>query len=179
MFDARQYIIEEKLATLRFVLCVKDVNGTPLGYVKHQRKGLAGLNFLFEDIRGVQLGEVDKKGGLVPSEYEVKDQSGELVGRIRFPQESKWRWPWWMEDAQGKRLFTTGKGDYREHGFPIVAPDGNAIAQVHKKWVTTRDSYSIEILRQDFDPFLILSYVITMHEQARARHQSIFDLSPY
>ena len=175
VFDAQQYIIEQKLATLKFVLCIKDVNGTLLGYVKHQSKGLFGLNFLFEDAHGVRLGEVDKKGAFVPSEYQVKDQNGELVARIRQPL----RWPRWMEDAQGKQLFRTGKGDYRAHGFPIVAPDGNAIAQVHKKWVTTRDSFSIEILRQDLDPFLILSYVITMHEQARASHRSIFDTSPY
>jgi uncharacterized protein YxjI len=83
-----------------------------------------------------------------------------------------------MEDPQGQPLLTAGKGDYRAHGFPIIAPDGSPIAQIHKKWVTTRDSFSIEILRQDFNPFLILSYVVIIHERLRA-DKSIFDFSPY
>jgi len=179
MFDTKQYIVEQKLATLRFILCVKDVNGTLLGYIKHQRKGLAGFNFLFEDTLGTRLGEVDRKGAFFPSECEVKDRNGQLVARIRYIKESKWRGWYWMEDAQGQRLFTTGKGDYKAHGFQLTAPDGSAIAQVHKKWVTARDSYGVEILRQGFDPFLILSYVVIMHERARAGHRSIFDIGPY
>jgi uncharacterized protein YxjI len=187
MFDLDQYIIEQKLATLKFILCVKDSTGNLLGYVKHKGKGLAGPNFSFEDTSGTLFGEIDKtKGVFVPREYEVKDRSGQLVARIRFTRyadatgKGKSRFlRWWMEDPQGQRLFTLGKGDYREHGFPIIAPDGSPIAQVHKKWVTTRDSFSIEILRRDSDPFLILSYIVLVHERAHSGHKSIFDFSPY
>ena len=190
MFNVNQFIMEEKLATLKFILCVKDSTGNLLGYVKHQQKGLAGLflseeSFLFEDTHGVHLGEVDKKGAFdTPrNEYEVKDQSGQLVARIRFTRHAGagsepgrvWRFArWWMEDPQGQPLFTSGKTDWKdilselgEH--IIITPDGSPIAQLHKKWVTTRDSFSIEILRQDFNPFLILSYVVLIHDRAHSR----------
>lgn len=182
MFDVNKFIVEEKLSSLRPTLCIKDVNGNLLGYIKYQ--GFPPRNFLFEDAHGATLGEVDRGGA--PGGYEVKDQSGQLVARIVYSDESKWRWTSmtprarWMEDAQGQRLFTTGKGDFEEHGFPIVAPDGNPIAQIHKKWVTARDSYSVEILRQDVNPFLILSYVVIMHGEARRRgRRSYFQLTPY
>jgi uncharacterized protein YxjI len=168
MFDVMQYIIEGKFFSTS--LYVKDVNGTPLGCVKYQSKGFAGrvafgnFNLLFEDTAGARLGEVDKTGDWKLLEYEVKDQNGQLVARIR-PEKGSKRWfGFWMEDAQGQRLFTHGKGDFAGHNYPIIALDGGPIAQIHKKWVTIKDSFSIEILRQDSDPFLILSYVIIMHE---------------
>jgi uncharacterized protein YxjI len=185
MFDLDKYIIEYKLATVKFALCVKDSTGNLLGYIKH-KGGLLGLppNFLFEDTSGTLLGEIDRtKGSFVPLEYEVKDQSGQLVARIRFTRHAGagsepgrvWRFArWWMEDPQGQPLFTSGKTDWKdmlsklgEH--IIITADGSPIAQLHRKWVTTRDSFSIEILRQDFNPFLILSYVVLIHDRAHSR----------
>jgi uncharacterized protein YxjI len=171
MFDMRQYIVEAKFFPTSWN--VKDVNGTLLGYVKYQSKGFLkaswDFNLLFEDTAGARLGEVDKTGGRTQMEYEVKDHNGQLVARIRPEKEAghKYLSRYWMEDAQRQRLFTHGKGFIPHgHDYPIIAPDNSPVAQIHKKWVSTTTSFSVEILRQDFDPFLILSYVLVMHELA-------------
>jgi uncharacterized protein YxjI len=160
MFDQNKYIIEQKLVALRDTYGVKDLNGNLLGYVKAKIVSM-GPKFWFEDTNGVQLGEIDGKIVSIHNEYDVKDQNGQLKARIKKKILKLIGSEWWMEDAQGQQIAKV-KGNYSEHEYQILAPDGSIIAQIHKKWVTIRDSYNIEITSPDFDPFLILSYVIAM-----------------
>lgn len=167
MFDGRQYIIEQKLAAMRDTYGVKEVNGNLLGYVKAKMISV-GPKFWFEDTNGVHLGEVDGKVVSIHNEYEVKDRNGQVQARIKKKVLKLFGSEWWMEDAQGQRL-AKAEGNFGGHEYRILAPDGSLIAQIHKKWVTIRDSYSIEVSRQDFDPFLILSYVVAMDHVERER----------
>jgi uncharacterized protein YxjI len=160
MFNQNKYTIEQKLVAVRDTYGVKDLNGNLLGYVK-QKIVSVGPKFWFEDTNGVQLGEVDGKLVSIHDEYDVKDQSGQLKARIKKKILNLIGSEWWMEDAQGQQIAKV-KGNYSEHEYQILAPDGSVIAQIHKKWVTIRDSYNIEITRSDFDAFLIISYVIAM-----------------
>ncbi len=49
-------------------------------------------------------------------------------------------------------------------------PSGNTIAQIHKKWVSIRDSYGVEISSQEIDPYVILAYAIAMdHAQFKVQ----------
>ncbi len=41
-------------------------------------------------------------------------------------------------------------------------PSGARIAQIHKKWVSVRDSYGLQMLNPTFDPYLALSYAISL-----------------
>jgi uncharacterized protein YxjI len=104
---------------------------------------------------------IEQKLAALRDTYDVKDQNGQLKARIKKKILKLIGSEWWMEDAQGQQIAKV-KGNYTEHNYQILAPDGSLIAQINKKWVTTRDSYNIEIARPDFDPFLILSYVIAM-----------------
>jgi len=160
MFNQNKYTIEQKLVAVRDTYGVKDLNGNLLGYVK-QKIVSVGPKFWFEDTNGVQLGEIDGKLVSIHDEYDVKDQSGQLKARIKKKILNLIGSEWWMEDAQGQQIAKV-KGNYSEHEYQILAPDGSVIAQIHKKWVTIRDSYNIEITRTDFDAFLIISYVIAM-----------------
>jgi len=160
MFDQNNYTIEQKLVALRDTYGVKDLNGNLLGYVKAKILSV-GAKFWFEDTNGVQLGEVDAKLVSIHDEFDVKDQNGQLKARIKKKILKLIGSEWWMEDAQGQEI-AKAKGNYMEHDYQIIALDGGIIAQIHKKWVTIRDSYNIEIIRPDFGPFLILSYVIAM-----------------
>lgn len=66
-----------------------------------------------------------------------------------------------MEDPDGNRLAKIN-GNVVRHTYDIVAPDKTAIAKVHLKWATIRDEYCIEIIKQDFNPLLVLGYAIAM-----------------
>jgi len=177
MFDQDKYTIEQKLVALRDTYGVKDLNGNLLGYVKQKIVSL-GPKFWFEDTHGVQLGEVDGKVVSIHNEYEVKDQNGQLRARIKKKILKLIGSEWWMEDVQGQEIAKV-KGNYTAHDYQILAPDGGLIAQIHKKWVTIRDSYNIEITRPDFDRFLILSYVIAMDHVEQKTNQSRSYIGPF
>jgi len=177
LFDQNKYIIEQKLVALRDTYGVKDLNGNLLGYVKAKIVSF-GPKFWFEDLNGVQLGEIDGKVVSIHNEYEVKDQNGQLKAKIKKKILKLIGSEWWMEDAQGQQIAKV-KGNYTEHDYQILAPDGNFIAQIHKKWVSLRDSYNIEIMRPDFDHFLILSFVIAMDHVEQKNNQSRSYIGPF
>ena len=177
MFNQNKYTIEQKLVALRDTYGVKDLNGNLLGYVK-QKIVSVGPKFWFEDTNGVQLGEIDGKLVSIHDEYDVKDQSGQLKARIKKKILNLIGSEWWMEDAQGQQIAKV-KGNYSEHEYQILAPDGSVIAQIHKKWVTIRDSYNIEITRSDFDTFLVLSYVIAMDHVEQKNNPAQNRIGPF
>jgi uncharacterized protein YxjI len=177
MFNQNRYTIEQKLVALRDTYGVKDLNGNLLGYVKQKIVSM-GPKFWFEDTNGAQLGEIDGKIVSIHNEYDVKDQSGQLKAKIKKKIINFTGSEWWMEDAQGQQIAKV-KGNYSEHEYQILAPDGSVIAQIHKKWVTIRDSYNIEITRLDFDTFLILSYVIAMDHVEQKNNQPKSFIGPF
>ena len=177
MFNQNKYTIEQKLVAIRDTYGVKDLNGNLLGYVK-QKIVSVGPKFWFEDTNGVQLGEIDGKIVSIHNEYDVKDQSGQLKAKIKKKIINFTGSEWWMEDAQGQQIAKV-KGNYSEHEYQILTPDGSVIAQIHKKWVTIRDSYNIEITRLDFDTFLILSYVIAMDHIEQKNNPSQNRIGPF
>ena len=154
MFDRTQYVVEKKLLTvltLGETYDIKDVNGNLLGYIKRNSK------FWFEGMDGSRQGEIRDVGGA----YEVYDARNQLRATVVLAgglglRSSKWQ----MKDPQGQQL-AIAEGDFLGRNYRILAPDGSAIAQIHKKWASTSwQSYRIDISRQGFDPFLILSYVV-------------------
>jgi uncharacterized protein YxjI len=66
-----------------------------------------------------------------------------------------------MEDVDGRELARIN-GNVVHHTYDIVAPDKVLIAKVHLNWATIRDEYCIEIVKQDFDPLLVLGYAVAM-----------------
>jgi uncharacterized protein YxjI len=161
VFETTKYIIERKMMALRMTYSVKGVNGNLLGYVKAKRAGIGHVKFCFEDDAGAQLGEIDGKVISVHHEYEIKDKDEQLKARIKKKPLTLIGSEWWMEDPEGQQL-AKAEGDFAGHNYQILGAGGGVIAQIHKKWVSMRNSYGIEILRQDFDPFLVLSYTIAM-----------------
>jgi len=177
LFGQKKYIIEQKLVALRDTYGVKDLDGNLLGYVKAKIVSF-GPKFWFEDLNGVQVGEIDGKVVSIYNEYEVKDQTGKLRARIKKKILKLIGSEWWMENAQGQQIAKV-KGNFTEHEYQILDPNGSLIAQIHKKWVTVRDSYNIEITNSDFDPFLILSYVIAMDHVEQKDNQTRSSIGPF
>jgi len=82
-----------------------------------------------------------------------------------------------MENASGQEIAKV-HGNILEHDYRVQSPDGAQIAQIHKKWVSVRDSYCVEIQNPSFDPYLVLSYAISMdHAEKKEDHHS--GLSPF
>ena len=166
VFAGTQYIIEQKIVALRDTFGVKDRNGNVLAYV---RKKLVswGPQFYFETPDGARLGEMRGKVLTIRPTFEIYDTQG-LVAVVKKKVLKLLGSEWWLEDASGKEIARI-KGNITEHNFSIQSPSGSQVALIHKKWVSVRDSYGVEILSQELDPYVIIAYAIAMdHAQFKA-----------
>lgn len=166
VFSGNEYIIEQKIVALRDTFGIKDRNGTLLAYVK--RKLLSwGPQFYFETPDGARLGEMRGKVLTVRPTFEIYDPQG-LVAVVKKKILKLLGSEWWLENASGNEVARI-KGNITEHDFSIQSPSGTEIARIHKKWVSVRDSYGIEVISREVDPYVIVAYAIAMdHAQFKA-----------
>jgi uncharacterized protein YxjI len=158
-FSGREYIIEQKIAALRDTFGIKDRSGNLLAYVKKKLVSW-GPQFYFETPDGGRLGEMRGKVLTVRPTFEIYDPRG-LVAVVKKKVLKLLGSEWWLEDSTGKEIARI-KGNITAHEFSIQNPSGSTIAQIHKKWVSIRDSYGVEISSQEIDPYVILAYAIAM-----------------
>lgn len=171
MLDQREFIIDQRLLTVRNTYILKNKLGEQLGFIKQEFLSW-GPKFWLEDNTGIHLGEIDGKVITVHHEYEIKNKDGQTRARIKKRILKLFGSEWWMEDAEGHELARI-KGNVVHHTYDIVAPDKSVIARVHLKWATLNDEYCVEIVKQDFDPLLALGYAVAMdHVEHSERSQA-------
>lgn len=160
MLENRQFIIDQRILSVRNTYVVKDKNEQQLGFIKQEFISI-GPKFWLEDNNGSSLGTIDGKVLTVHHEYEIKNKDGQLRAKVKKKVLKLFGSEWWMEDANGKEIARI-KGNIVQHTYEMLSPDKSVIAKVHLNWVSIRDEYCIEIVKQDFDPLLVLGYAIAM-----------------
>ncbi|HUK26869.1 MAG TPA: LURP-one-related family protein [Candidatus Acidoferrales bacterium] len=165
-FTGKEYVIEQKIAAMRETFGVKDRNNNLLAYVKKKLVSW-GPQFDFETLNGGKFGEMRGKVVAVRPTFEIYDDQG-LVAVVKKKVLKLLRSEWWLENAKGTEIAKI-KGNITAHEFSIQSPSGGPVALIHKKWVSIRDAYGIEIQNPEIDPFVIIAYVIAMdHTQFKA-----------
>jgi uncharacterized protein YxjI len=159
VFSEKEYIIEQKIAALQNTFGIKDRNGNLLAYVKKKLVSW-GPQFYFETPDGTRLGEMRGKVLTIRPTFEIYDQQG-LAAVVRKKVMKLLGSEWWLEDSRGTEIARI-KGNISEHEFSIQTSSGTQVAQIHKKWVSVRDSYGLEMQSLDIDPYIVLAYVIAM-----------------
>jgi len=160
MFENKEFIIDQRLLSVRNTYVVKDKHGQQLGFIKQEFVSL-GPKFWFEDNTGVHLGEIDGKVVTVHNEYEIKDKDGQVKAKIKKKILKLFGSEWWMENADGHEIARI-EGNIVRHTYDIIAQDKTKIAKVHRNWVTVQDEYCIEIVKPDFNPMLVLAFAVAM-----------------
>ena len=104
------------------------------------------------------------------SVFEIYNAQGQMVAQVKKKLVSMLGEKWWMENSSGREIAKM-KGNIWEHDYNIQDMSGQPIAQIHKKWVSVRDSYCIEILNPSIDPYMIISYAISLdHTEKKEKH---------
>ena len=160
LFSSTGYIIEQKILAVRDTFGIKDQNGNLLVYVKKQLLSF-GPKFWYEDPSGQHLGEIHGKILAIRPTFEIYDGQGQLRARVKKKILKLFGEAWWMEDANGTEIAKIN-GKILEHDYYIQDPSGAPIAQIHKKWISVRDSYGLQMLNPLFDPYLAVSYAISL-----------------
>src|SRR5436190_13869826 len=168
-FSGNSYIIEQKILALRDTFGIKDRGGNQLAYVKKQLVSF-GPKFWYESTNGEKLGEIHGKVLAIRPTFEIYNSQGQLVAQVKKKILKLIGEAWWMENSSGQEIAKI-KGNVWEHDYYIQDTSGQPIAQIHKKWVSVRDSYNVEILNPAMDPYLVLSYAISLdNTEKREKH---------
>ncbi len=170
LLEKREFTIDQSLLSIRNTYVLKNRLGEQLGFVKQEFVSW-GAHFWFEDTSGTRFGDIDGKVVTVHHEYDIKDGAGQVKARIKKKILKLFGSEWWMEDADGHEMARI-KGNVVHHTYDMVGLDKSTIAKVHLNWASIRDEYCIEIVKQDFDPLLVLGFAVAMdHVEHSSRSQ--------
>jgi uncharacterized protein YxjI len=172
-FSGTTYVIEQKILAIRDTFGIKDQNGNLLAYVKKEFVSF-GPRFWFESPTGQHLGQIHGKVLAIRPTFEIYDSQGQLRAQVKKKLMKLFGEAWWMEDASGNEVAKVN-GNILEHDYYMQNMNSASIAQIHKKWISVRDSYNLEMLNPSFDPYLALAYAISLDntekKEDRGKHR--------
>ncbi|MEU9625563.1 LURP-one-related/scramblase family protein [Streptomyces luteogriseus] len=139
-----------------------------------------GDDYWIEDDRGSKVFLVDGKALRVRDTWELKDlqgrvlvdihqkmlalrdtmvlqRGGEPLATIRRKRLSLLRNHYRVSLADGNELDVSGKILDREFA---VEYDGELLAVISRRWLTVRDTYGVDVVREDADPALLIAVAV-------------------
>jgi uncharacterized protein YxjI len=139
-----------------------------------------GDDYWIEDDRGAKVFLVDGKALRLRDTWELKDtqgrvlvdihqkmlalrdtmvlrRGGEPLATIRRKRLSLLRNHYRVSLADGSELDVSGKILDREFA---VEYDGELLAVVSRRWLTVRDTYGVDVVREDADPALLIAVAV-------------------
>ncbi|MEU9228500.1 LURP-one-related family protein [Streptomyces massasporeus] len=139
-----------------------------------------GDDYWIEDDRGRKVFLVDGKALRLRDTWELKDtqgrvlvdihqkmlalrdtmvlqRSGEPLATIRRKRLSLLRNHYRVSLADGNELDVSGKILDREFA---VEYDGELLAVISRRWLTVRDTYGVDVVREDADPALLIAVAV-------------------
>ncbi|BCL29417.1 LURP-one-related/scramblase family protein [Streptomyces aurantiacus] len=139
-----------------------------------------GDDYWIEDERGRKAFLVDGKAMRLRDTFELKDQQGrvlidihkkmlalrdamvverdgEPLATIRRKRLSLLRNHYRVTLADGTELDVSGKILDREF---VVEYDGDLLAHISRRWLRVRETYGVEIVREDADPALLIAVAV-------------------
>ena len=115
--------------------------------------------FVLETLSGDELLRVQERKLRIRDTMEL-ERDGESAGTVKKALISPLRERFTIALADGREL--TAKGNIVDHEYEIER-DGEKIAEISKRWFRIRDTYGIEIAR-DEDDVLILATAVCIDE---------------
>ncbi|QWB24387.1 MULTISPECIES: LURP-one-related/scramblase family protein [Streptomyces] len=139
-----------------------------------------GDDYWIEDERGSKVFLVDGKALRLRDTWELKDvqgrvlvdihqkmlalrdtmvlqRAGEPLATIRRKRLSLLRNHYRVSLADGNELDVSGKILDREFA---VEYDGELLAVISRRWLTLRDTYGVDVVREDADPALLIAVAV-------------------
>ncbi|WP_405937673.1 LURP-one-related family protein [Streptomyces sp. NBC_00726] len=156
----------------------------------HERIFGIGDDYWIEDADGRKVFLVDGKAMRVRDTFELKDaqgrilveirqkllslrdtmlieRDGEQLAKIKKKRLSLLRNHYRVTLADGTELDVSGKILDREFA---VDYDGELLAQISRRWLSIRDTYGIDIVREDADAALLIAVAVCVIVLAEKEH---------
>ncbi len=112
--------------------------------------------FELKDLHGQVLIDIKKKMFALRDTM-VIDRDGERLATVKRKRLSLLRNHYRVALAGGSELDISGKILDREF---VIEYDGDLIAHISRRWLRMRETYGVEIVREDADPALLISVAV-------------------
>lgn len=151
-----RYLIKEKIFSFADRFRIEDEQGYPRYEVVGKILSL-GNKLNIYDMNGIELIYIEQKIFRFLPEYLIFKEDN-LVAKVK-KELTFFKPKFIIESSYGNYSI---EGDVFHHNFNILS-NGKAIAWISKKWVSLSDTYSVEILDEE-DQAFILSIVIVLDQ---------------
>ncbi|MCX5110852.1 LURP-one-related family protein [Streptomyces sp. NBC_00378] len=160
-------------------------------FLVRERLFAVGDDYWIEDADGRKVFLVDGKAMRVRDTFELKDaqgrilveirqkllslrdtmlieRDGEQLARIKRKRLSLLRNHYRVTLVDGTELDVSGKILDREFAIDY---DGELLAQISRRWLTVRDTYGIDVVREDADAALLIAVSVCVIVLAEKEHE--------
>jgi len=158
LWDYQQYVIDQKLLSVRQTYMIRDPAGTELGKIEKKLISL-GPKYTITDATGAEMGKIEGKVIAVRPTYNILDPAGTTLATIKKKLFALFGGEYWFENPQGQEIMRA-KGNFLSYEYKINDSSGQPLAEVSKKLFSIRDSYAINIVRGDANRYLVMAAVI-------------------
>ncbi|MDQ0776020.1 uncharacterized protein YxjI [Streptomyces aurantiacus] len=160
-----KFLVRDRLLGIGDDYWIEDEQGRKAFLVDGKAMRLRDT-FELKDQQGRVLIDIHKKM-LALRDTMVVERDGEPLATIRRKRLSLLRNHYRVALADGTELDVSGKILDREF---VVEYDGDLLAHISRRWLRVRETYGVEIVREDADPALLIAVAVCVIHLAEKEH---------
>ncbi|QKW10933.1 LURP-one-related family protein [Streptomyces sp. NA04227] len=149
------YLVRDRLLGIGEDYWIEDAHGTKVFLVDGKAMRLRDT-FELKDTRGRVLVDIHKKMFALRDTMVIEREGSDLA-TIKRKRLSLLRNHYRVRLVDGTELDVSGRIFDREF---VVEYDGELLAVVSRRWLRVRETYGVEILREDADPALLIAIAV-------------------
>ncbi|MFD6414983.1 LURP-one-related/scramblase family protein [Streptomyces sp. NPDC060194] len=156
-----RYLVKERLLAIGDDYWIKDEDGDRVFHVDGKALRLRDT-FVLKDAEGNEVAVIRKKMISVRDRMRI-ERDGETLATVHKKLIKVFRDRYVVDLAHGGQLDVRGNFIDREY---TVKRDGDTLAEVSRKFFRLRDTYGIEITREDADRGLLIAVCVCVDQLA-------------
>ena len=160
-----RFLVRDRLLGIGDDYWIEDENGRKAFLVDGKAMRLRDT-FELKDTRGEVLIDIRRKMFALRDTM-VVERGGEPLATVRRKRLSLLRNHFRVSLADGTELDVSGKILDREF---VIEYDGELLAHISRRWLSVRETYGLDVVRDDADPALLIAVtvcVINLAERER------------
>ncbi|MDQ1027825.1 uncharacterized protein YxjI [Streptomyces umbrinus] len=162
-----KFLVRDRLLGIGDDYWIEDEHGRKAFLVDGKAMRLRDT-FELKDAQGRVLIDIHKKM-LALRDTMVIERDGEPLATIRRKRLSLLRNHYRVALADGTELDVSGKILDREF---VVEYDGELLAHISRRWLRVRETYGVEVVRDDADPALLIAVAVCVIHLAERERDS-------
>jgi uncharacterized protein YxjI len=167
LLSAKDLVLNKRILSVREHYDIQNTAGVRLGEAEGNFFQFPA-KFEVQDSNGAMVMRIEGKLVSLRREFRMYDPSGALLAAIKKKIVKLVGSEYWLE-LNGNQ-FAKVYGSFAEHDYRVQV-NGADVAQVHKKWVSLRDSFNISVVGQVDQRLVLGSVIVIEHEEVTERRK--------